>query len=76
MQVQLRRGDISEIARRANLPRQTVSDVVSGRTRNPGVHTARAIEDAISQLETERAKASSKVRVSLPMTPRTSKAVR
>lgn len=54
MQVQLRRGDVSEIARRASLPRQTVSDVVAGRTRNPGVHTVRAIEDAISQLEAER----------------------
>lgn len=54
MQVQLKRGDVSEIARRARLPRQTVADVVAGRTRNPGVHTVRRIEDAISQLEAER----------------------
>ena len=55
MRLETRRGYITALSRLSGVPRQTVSDVIKGRTANPGIHTVRRIEAAIAQLEAERA---------------------
>jgi transcriptional regulator with XRE-family HTH domain len=46
-----KRGTILAVARRAGLNHVTVGKIVTGKTRNPGVHTVAAIERALDELE-------------------------
>jgi DNA-binding phage protein len=49
--VEAKRGNLSRIAEASGISPEGVRKIADGRTGNPGIHTVKAIEAALDQLE-------------------------